>query len=136
MTEIRQRDDFAGPATVSLEHALTAALEKLRERAATAGTDDYYDNWSREVLDHRPLMVLAVVLDGETRMWVRDSGEDGAVRADIRHVLSTDGQTVHDLGRAELAFEDRTLHDISQSVSWLMQDHTNEPLPEQRLARA
>ena len=122
MMEIRELDDFAEPATVSVEHALAAALGTMRERTAPAGTDDYYESWSREVLERRPLMVLAVVMDGETHMWVREPGEDGVLRADIRHVLSTDGQTVRDLGRAEVELEDRMLHAITAEVSWLMQD--------------
>ena len=125
-------DDMVKPAGVPIEHA----LGKLREQTAVAGTDDHYENWSREVLERRPLMVLAVITDGETRMWVREPGEDGVVHAKVRHFRQADGETVHDVGYAELAFEDRTLHDISQSVSWLMKDHTDEPLPEQRLTRA
>ncbi len=124
MMEIRQSDDVAGPATVSVEHALAAALGKLRERAVNAGTDDYYEAWSREVLDRRPLMVLAVVIEGQTRMWVREPGVDGVLYADVSHLRGTDGETVRDLGHVELAIEDRTLHAITQEVAWLMKDRT------------
>ena len=44
------------------------------------------------------------------------------LRADVHHVLSTDGETVHDVGRAELEIEDRMLHAMTAEVSWLMQD--------------
>ena len=128
MMDTRKRDDFAGPASVSIEHTLIAALGKLREHAAAAGTDDHYENWSRDLLERRPLIMLAVATDTGTWMWVREPGEDGVLHARVRHIRSTDGETVHDLGRAERTFEDRTLHDITQAVSWLMKDHTDEPL--------
>ena len=136
MTKGGTVDNMVKPAGVPIEHSLAECLRQMRILAAEAGTDDHYETWNREVLDRRPLIMLAVATDDGTWMWVREPGEDGVVHAKVRHFRQADGETVHDVGYAELAFEDRTLHDISQSVSWLMKDHTGEPLPEERLARA
>jgi hypothetical protein len=96
--------DVTGPARVSIEDAIAASLAQMRELAAEAGTDDFYENWSREALDRRPLILVASVLEGYTLTWVMEPGNgpnDGVLETQVSHLSRTDA-SVLDLGRAEV----------------------------------
>ncbi len=129
--------DQGRPVPVSIEGAISQSLAEMRQLAADAGTDDYYENWSREVLDRRPLILVAVATHDGTWMWVREPGHDGVVHAEVHHHVpkDKDGDPVLDPGHAKVEFENRMLDAITREVSWLVKDrYTGEHLPEGRLA--
>ena len=120
----------------SLEDTLAAAIGAMRDLVATARTDDYEENWSRDVLDRRPLIVVTAVTDNGTWMWVREPGHDAVLHAEVRSpgIPYPDGETLADRSHAELGVENRALHAITEEVSWLVKDrYTGVHLDEERL---
>ena len=117
----------------SLEDTLTAAIGAMRDLVATADPDDYDQNWSREVLDRRPLIVVTAVTDNGTWMWVREPGHDSVLHAEVgsRGIPYLNGETLADRSHAEPEVENRALEAITREVSWLVKDrYTGEHLVE------
>jgi len=124
--------DVTGPASASLEHGLTACLGRMRLLAANAGSDDWYENWSREVLERRPLILVAVATTGRTDLWLmerggsRDNAGDGVLYAAVSHLLRGDDQPAIDLGRAQRDTKEYVLSRIADHVDWLLREKTGE----------
>ncbi len=136
VTRTDRYEDIVGPATVSVEHALAESFRKMRELAAEAGTDDFYENWSREVLDRRPLIVVAAVMERQTITWVMepgiavDSAHDGLLSVGVDHVVRADGKASLDVGLAMVDSNNtKTPRTIAEEVSWLVKESTGEFLP-------
>jgi hypothetical protein len=51
-----------------LEERLAAAVAAMRAEVADYGEDDFHENRSRTLLDQRPLVVVAVAVDGQTKV--------------------------------------------------------------------
>src|SRR5688572_14137162 len=88
-------------APLPVEQALSVALGKMRQVAAAAGTDDYFENWSREVLDRRPIALVAALLPWQTLVWVVefDPESDGVLEAEVSPHPFCDGTSL-DAGQA------------------------------------
>jgi hypothetical protein len=54
----------------TIERGLASALGELRRYAARADRDDFYGAAAAEMLDTRPLVVLAVLTKDRTQAWV------------------------------------------------------------------
>ncbi len=121
--------DEVGAATVSVEHTLGASLATMRKQAAEAGTDDYFENWSKEVLDRRPLIVVAALMEGQTMAWVMEPDGDGVLRSGISHLTAADG-TPRYLGHAQRACKTTLLDAIAGDVGWLVKKDAGEFLSE------
>ena len=141
MSDMHERHDGGEPGSVpvSIERAISQALAEMRHLAADAGTDDDYETWSREVLERRPLILVAVAMHDGAWMWMREPGHDGVLHAEIRHRVpkDEDGEPLLDPGHAELEFENRALEAITREVSWLVKDrYTGQHLHQARLTGA
>ena len=131
--------DRVKPATVpaSIEHAISQSLATMRELAAKAGTEDYWENWTREVMDRRLLVFVAAVLDGQTLAWLFEP--NGDAKPDYDGVLHTAGYHCRRVDNA-VAIDVMTVADwerktmpvetILHGVSWLVRDLTGEFLEE------
>jgi hypothetical protein len=112
-----------------IERALAVCLERMRRLAANADTDDFDENWSREVLERRPLIVVAAVLPGQTWTWLmepEDGAEhDGVLYAAVSHFARPDG-TPHDIGCARVELKTMPMEAILHGVSWLVKGLTGE----------
>jgi len=120
----------------SIEHALAESFRKMRELAANAGTDDFYENWSREMLDRRPLIVVAALMEGQTITWVMepgigvDSAHDGLLSATVSHGVRSDDTARIDIGRALVeSSTTKTPLTIAEEVSWLVKESIGDFLP-------
>jgi hypothetical protein len=116
--------DARGDTHDALEDTLTAAIGAMRELAANAGTDDYEENWSREVLDRCPLIVVTAVTNNGTWMWVREPAHDAVLHAEVgsRGFPYPDGGPLAERSQAQLGVVNRSLAAISEEVSWLVKD--------------
>ena len=112
MPDVHEVDNLVGPAPVPIEQSLAECLRHMRTLAADAGTDDYDETWSREVLDRRPLIVVGVATDNGTWMWVREPGHDAVLHAEVSQFIQ----------HAELGVEDRALDAITREISCLVKD--------------
>ena len=115
-------------APLSIEQAISAALGKMRALAAAAGTDDYFENWSREVLDRRPIALVAALLPWQNLVWVMefDPESDGVLSADVSPHRFTNGTSV-DPGEAEVdSIKGKLLTTIAGDIGWLVKEQTGE----------
>ena len=69
----------------SLEQGLSRSLAEMRAIAAEAGTDDFFDNCSREVMDRRPVIFVAVAMPGQTLSWLMEPDAEGVLSAAVNH---------------------------------------------------
>jgi hypothetical protein len=116
-------DSNTAPRTpVSLEQAISHAIGEMRTAAATANRDDYWGNWTADVLDRRPRIFVAAVMEGQTLAWLMTPDDDGVLHATVgRH--SAD---------AELVFKTRALGAIADDVSWSVKEATGLHFHESR----
>src|SRR5215216_4114632 len=77
-------------AMTSLEQAISQSLANMRQLAADSGTDDYWENWTKEVMDRRPLVFVAAVMNGQTLSWLMEP-QDGAVHDGVLQVAARHG---------------------------------------------
>ena len=115
-------------APLPIEQTLAAALGKMRALAAAAGTDDYFENWSREVLDRRPIALVAALLPWQNLVWVMefDPESDGVLSADVSPHRFTNGTSV-DPGEAEVeSIKGKLLTTIAGDIGWLVKEQTGE----------
>jgi hypothetical protein len=109
-------------AAVSVEEAIAAAFRAMREFAAKAGTEDYVDPWCAEVLDARPLVVVAAVGAWDTRVWLMEPGpgKHTVFSAVVEHPTASLGEFLwaDTLGKTKL------LDTIRADVGWLVAEAT------------
>jgi hypothetical protein len=119
-------------AMTSLEHAISQSLATMRQLAAESGTDDYWENWTTEVMDRRPLVFVAAVLDGQTLAWLMEpqggAEHDGVLHTAAYHRRATGSEVASDPGSAECIGKAMPIETILQGVNWLVRDLTGEPL--------
>jgi hypothetical protein len=109
-------------ATVPRAHASRAAV------CRAAGTDDYFENWSREILDRRPIALVAALLPWQNLVWVMefDPESDGVLHAEVSPHTFSDG-TTWDRKRAEVeTIKGKLLNDIAGDIGWLVKEATGE----------
>ena len=87
-----------------------------------AGKDDFCDNWSREVLDRRPLILVTAVLDGQVRTWLMEPVGEGVLSADVSQFAGADGAT-REWGHATGERKSKLLTTIAADVSWLVKEN-------------
>jgi hypothetical protein len=118
-----QRND-AG--TDSLEHQLMMAVRTLRALAAECdGDDDYFKTWAHSVLDRRPLVFIAAVMEeGQTLTWLIDPAEsDAVVDASYCDLPEADGSG-REIAQAHLPEKSHLLHTIEEHINWLVREKT------------
>ena len=101
----------------------------MRRLAAAAGTDDFDENWSREVLERRPLIVVSAVLPGQTLTWLMEPEDgpthDGVLYSAVSHFAGSDG-TTHDIGCARVELKPMPMEAILHGVNWLVKGLSGE----------
>jgi hypothetical protein len=113
---------------VPIEQAIAVSLAKLRALAANCDTDDYYENWTREVLDRRPLALVAALMPWQNLVWVMefDPESDASLSAEVSpHTFST-GITLDPGGATIDWIKGKLLNDIAGDVGWLVKEMTGE----------
>jgi hypothetical protein len=120
----------ADAAPMSVEQTLARCLGKMRALAATCGTDDYYENWAREVLDRRPLVLVAALTRWQNLVWVLEAEPDpksyGVLYAELAPHTFTSG-LILDPGEAEIrTLNGKALATIAADVGWLVKEETGE----------
>jgi len=113
--------------TVSIEQSLTACLDAMQELATEGDPDHVHSDWSREVLDCRPLVIVAAVLPGRTLTWVMEPGQDGVLSASLSHRLYENDE---DGATAQLSVQGKALADVVADIDWLVKEATGEFLAE------
>jgi hypothetical protein len=125
-----------GQAEVTPEHALSAALQAMREQFAAIDDNesgDYWERWSKHLLEQRPLLLFAVLHSGSCTLWVMDRSEDAALACDSTFLLRTDdtiaaGHRVETESNAGYVF-----HSIREKLAWLDKELSGELLTEQNV---
>jgi hypothetical protein len=129
MTEAQEQFDVRTDAPpVPIEQAIAVSLGKIRALAANCGTDDYYENWTREALDRRPVLVVAALMRWQNLVWVMefDPKSDGFLVAEVSPHSFTNGDT-WDPGHATIGrIKGKLLNDIAAEVGWLVKEETCE----------
>ena len=125
--------DTTTVAPASIEHVISQAIAAMRARAAAAGTGEYWEDWSREALDRRPLILVAAVMPGQTFAWVMEPGmnanADGALYTAAHHLRRTDDPEAIDIDLmtdVDIVRKSMPLATVERGVSWLMRDLTGE----------
>jgi hypothetical protein len=98
----------------------------MRQLAADSGTDDYWEKSTKEVMDRRPLVFVAVVLDGQTFSWLMEP-EDEPTRDSVLHTATYNlrGATC-DPGDVGEGRKTMPIETILHGVNWLVRDLTGE----------
>ena len=119
-------------AKTSLEQAISQSLANMRQLAADSGTDDYWENWTTEVMDRRPLVFVAAVMDGQTLAWLMEpqagAEHDGVLHAAAYHRRGVSSDALSDPGSAECIAKTMPVEKILGGVNWLVRDLTGQPL--------
>ena len=130
--------------TASIEHAIDAALARMRSAAAEAaveaaanGRDDFCEVWTAEVMDHQPMVFVAALLPGETRAWLIDPGNEDVLESYVSHDfdLTADGALRSDrqgLGIQPRGLWSRLYASVADDVSWLVRERSGRPLSAHR----
>jgi hypothetical protein len=133
-TEMTEREPFyrTPPIEEAIGHAL-AALREEQSRAASSprAGDDYWTTWTRDVLERRPLVVIAVLRLGETDLWLMEPGEEDLLRVSAHHarreLVLPEGATVPpDVATAELEIGTKTHADALTAISWLLKEQSGQ----------
>ena len=111
----------------SLEHAISRSLASMRQAAADAGTDDFWENWTKEVMDRRPLVFVTALLDGQTFAWLMEP-QDGAEHDGILRTAAHHRPGTPDLGAVECEHKTMASETIIHGVNWLVRDLVGESL--------
>jgi hypothetical protein len=98
----------------SLEQGISRSLAEMRAIAAEAWTDDFFDNWSRAVMDRRPVIFVAVAMPGQTLSWLMEPDAEGVLSAGVNHLSAG----------AELGFKTKLVDTIAGDVGWLVKEAT------------
>lgn len=123
MTDTTEHADTPPRMPVSLEQAISHTIGEMRSAAAKAGTDDFFEAWSREVMEQRPLIYLAAVLPNYTLAWVMEPAGEGVLSAAVSHHTGP-------VREAEVETKTKLLSDLADSVSWLCKETTGQHLHE------
>ncbi len=113
--------------TTPLEQAVSASVEAMRAAAAEADRTDSLGNVTAALLDQRPVLFVAVMLQGQTLSWALTPEADTALHAVVSHLTAPDG-TTHDLRDTELVMGGKALADVAAGASWLVREITGEHL--------
>jgi hypothetical protein len=97
--------------TTTLEQSVSRAIADMRALAAEAGNDDLFEDWCKEVLDRRPLVLVAAVLPSQAITWLMEPNHDG--------VLVAGGPVP-----ATVEVKSKALSDIADYVSWQVRETT------------
>jgi hypothetical protein len=121
-------------AKTSLEQAISQSLANMRQLAADSGTDDYWENSTKEVMDRRPLVFVVVVLDGQTFSWLMEPEDeptrDGVLHTATYHLRGATQGGICDPGDAGEGRKTMPIETILHGVNWLVRDLTGEFLTE------
>ena len=115
-------------AHASLEQVISQSLANMRQLAADSGTDDYWEHWTTEVMDRRPLVFVAAVMNGQTLSWLMEP-QGGAVHDGVLQAAAYHG-VLHDPGTAGEGRKTMPIETILHGVNWLVRDLTGEFLTE------
>jgi hypothetical protein len=113
--------------TVSIEQSLIACLDAMQDLATEGDPDHVYSDWSREVLDCRPLVVVAAVLPGRTLTWVMEPDQESVLSASLSHRLYENDEAG---ATAQLSAQGKALADVMADIDWLVKEATGAFLAE------
>ena len=118
-TESTGTTNTAPDTALSIEDAITRSLAAMRAVAAQAPeSTDYLDVWAREIMDQRPLIYVAVVMEGQTLGWVMTPNDVDVLRARGGQASVT----------TEVVMRSKALHDAAVSIDWAVRELTGEGL--------